>query len=64
MGRLVLVSEYRGDVHENIHQDSVCDINRNKEEILEKGDVNHLTLYRPDMKPLQEIPVFKTYVIE
>lgn len=60
MSHPVIAEEYRGDVLENIHQGIYCIIDEDKQVIHQKGNVNHPTLYRSAMKPLQAIPFFTT----
>src|SRR5690625_7305085 len=60
MSHPVIAEEYRGDVLENIHQGIYCIIDKDKQVIHQKGNVNHPTLYRSAMKPLQAIPFFTT----
>ncbi|WEG13197.1 asparaginase [Pullulanibacillus sp. KACC 23026] len=63
MSAPLLVSEYRGDLLENLHHGVICGINDKKEIIYSKGDPNHMTFYRSAMKPIQAIPAFKTDLI-
>lgn len=59
----ILVSEYRGDVLENVHHGVVCGINEDRDVILQKGDSDQYTYYRSTMKPFQAIPVFQSDAI-
>ncbi|TCP29551.1 asparaginase [Scopulibacillus darangshiensis] len=60
----ILVSEYRGNILENVHHGVVCGIDENKKVVFQKGDIQHPAFYRSAMKPLQAIPVFKTDVAQ
>jgi len=60
----VLVTEYRGDILENVHSGVICGLNEKREVIFKQGDINHPTFYRSAMKPLQAIPIFKSNIIE
>lgn len=60
----IIAEEYRNGTLENTHQGVICVLNRSKEIVYKKGNVDHPVFYRSAMKPLQAIPVFSTNIID
>lgn len=60
----IIAKEYRGETLENIHHGLICVIDKNKNVIYQKGDIDQKIFYRSAMKPLQAIPAFKADIIK
>ncbi|WP_040977910.1 asparaginase [Oceanobacillus jeddahense] len=61
----IIAEEYRGGSLENKHEGYICILNKDKEIIYSKGEVEQTPIfYRSAMKPIQAIPVFDTDIQE
>lgn len=61
----IIAEEYRGGNLENKHEGAICILDKDKEVIYSKGEIEHTPIfYRSAMKPIQAIPVFDTDIEE
>ncbi|OZU87171.1 asparaginase [Virgibacillus indicus] len=61
----IIAEEYRGGNLENKHEGAICVLDKNKEVIYSKGEIENTPIfYRSAMKPIQAIPAFDINIEE